>query len=247
MLRHSKTSNPEDFEKQKSQINTIQWQFFSSSFHVTPKALEVRPGFDNFFFNNLLYIDNAVSKPEELINHFELFDKQNKAKGFHIFSHGRPGELFVNGSWLNWEEIVIWLNLITDLKYDQLKIYGCNFAKGEKEKQAVSYLEAALGVAVAASDDITGIDGDWDLEVGSSNTSMCVENYMFNLQDFDGDGVNDCDDLDDDNDGILDVNERNCGSSNAGSFSWSTLGMNDQDGISNGTVLALGLNIMTYT
>jgi hypothetical protein len=79
---------------------------------------------------------------------------------YHLFSHGRPGELFLDDQWRNAHQIVEWVrdNDILQDKSD-LNIYGCEFAKGEKGKEAVSFLETALGISIAASDDLTGKDG----------------------------------------------------------------------------------------
>ncbi len=108
---------------------------------------------------------------------------QDAGSAFHLFSHGRSGELLIEGLWKNPTQIKSWLlekNFTFQNK--QLNIYSCNFAKGEKGEAAVSYLESALGVSVAASNDITGKDGDWELEVGHSYSVIQVENYSYSLQ-----------------------------------------------------------------
>ena len=47
---------------------------------------------------------------------------------------------------------------------------------------SVVYLEEVLGISVAASDDITGIGGDWDLEVGTGYEALQFPDYQRNLQ-----------------------------------------------------------------
>jgi hypothetical protein len=138
---------------------------------------------------------------------------ENADKSLHLFSHGRPGELFINGKWLQKEAIALFVNSNFSKRTvhgSQLNIYGCNFAQGEKGKNTITYLEKATGLKIAASTNITGADGDWILEVG--NIDFTLTGYAYNLQcvngtDCDGDGVNDDSDLDDDNDGILDNDE----------------------------------------
>ena len=86
---------------------------------------------------------------------------------FELFSHGRSGELFIGGQWLDAPSIVEWWHEQgVDPQIDQLNIYGCNFASGELGRAAHAYLEDALCLSVSASDDITGASGDWILEVG---------------------------------------------------------------------------------
>jgi len=160
------------------------------------------------------FVDNLVQDPQTLIS--SVVQNNMGAGVFHLFSHGRSGELLINGNWLNAKQIAKWYtNQQLSKQTKHLNIYGCNFAKGEKGKKAVSYLEAALGVAIAASDDITGKDGDWDLEIGNPKHTIRKVDYQYNLQctglpgDCDGDGILDDVDLDDDNDGISDIDE--CG------------------------------------
>jgi hypothetical protein len=136
-----------------------------------------------------------------------------KNNTFHLFSHGKAGELFLNGKWLNSKQLVQWFTAKEFLQgTTNLNIYGCEFAKGEKGLAAVKYLETELGVLIAASINVTGKDGDWFLEMGNVSLQE-FQTYQGNLQctgpvgDCDGDGVPDVSDLDDDNDGILDSEE----------------------------------------
>ena len=101
---------------------------------------------------------------------------------FQLFSHGRSGELFINGQWLGKEAIVHFLGSHLSLLTSHINIYGCNFAQGQKGKAAVAYLEKELGISVSASTNITGIDGDWNLEVGKTNNVIALPNYQGNLQ-----------------------------------------------------------------
>ena len=158
---------------------------------------------------SVVYIESSLEQKEQL---WEALLKEN-LPGFHLFSHGRPGELFIEGEWKNPVEIVDWLNNqeIWEGK-SALYLYGCEFAKGEKGRKAVEFLKNSLHISVAASNDLTGKDGDWDLEIGNLSGSLSFPSYPFTLQDTDGDGVNDSSDLDDDNDGITDIRELPSGS-----------------------------------
>ena len=135
---------------------------------------------------------------------------------FHLFSHGRPGMLLIDGEWVGAQQIAKCLAANESLKgKTTLNIYGCYFAQGKKGTQAVSYLEKELGISVAASTNATGKDGDWVLETQNKDFSTRLGAYPYTLQctgpagDCDGDGEPDTTDLDDDNDGILDTVEAN--------------------------------------
>ncbi len=164
------------------------------------------------------HIEKDIAKKHILLAALKN-DANKKGTVFHLFSHGRSGELRINGKWLNAAEIATYL--IREIKlqkttFKTLHIYGCEFAKGYKGKQAVAYLEKTLGITVAASTNITGVSGDWVLEVGNSSF-LGMANYPYDLQcanqgvagnqDYDCDGVVNSDDVDDDNDGILDAVE----------------------------------------
>lgn len=101
---------------------------------------------------------------------------------FHLFSHGKPGELFIEGQWKNARQVAEWLVDTHKLKdKSQLNVYGCEFAKGKKGRIAISYLQKKLAISVAGSDDTTGIDGDWELEVGTPKNTIEIHDYMANL------------------------------------------------------------------
>ena len=124
------------------------------------------------------YIETDVAKRAGLVNSISV---ENST--YHLLTHGQPGTLLIEGQWKNAWEIAAWIQnkqLLKDKSH--LNIYGCNFAQGEKGQQAVSVLETTLAVSIAASDDITGVDGDWDLEVGDARNAIVFETYEYNLQ-----------------------------------------------------------------
>ncbi len=102
---------------------------------------------------------------------------------FHLISHGRPGELFIDGEWLDAQGIANWLRANAFLKgKEYLNIYGCEFGKGQQGALAVAVLQDALCINIAASDDLTGYGGDWDLEIGLSPEIFCAPNWAGTLQ-----------------------------------------------------------------
>ncbi|MCB9261801.1 MAG: DUF4347 domain-containing protein [Flavobacteriales bacterium] len=130
---------------------------------------------------NNVFIDGKLENLK--VPDSECIDKQV----FHLFSHGRPGELLVNGQWMDAHQIAEFLQPQVK-KSTHINIYGCEFGKGKVGREAVTYLEKTLGISVAASDDITGVDGDWDLEVGNGNADILkLVSYQGNLQDACGD------------------------------------------------------------
>ena len=130
-----------------------------------------------------VYIERSVENPLLIESGLVDFDHDDV---YHLFTHGKSGELLIEGQWLSNESLASFIQTKISANTTHINIYGCNFAKGKKGKQAVSYLEAALGVSIAASDDITGVDGDWDLEFGTARHAISLSNYAYNLQETSG-------------------------------------------------------------
>jgi len=102
---------------------------------------------------------------------------------YHLFSHGKPGHLFIENKWLDVEAIIDWLEANVQVnKFSYLNIYGCSFGTGAAGLEAVNAIESSLHIVVSASDDLTGFDGDWNLEVGRSYSLTGMEEYKGNLQ-----------------------------------------------------------------
>ncbi|KLT68779.1 DUF4347 domain-containing protein, partial [Flavobacterium sp. ABG] len=171
----------------------------------------ILPGFESSFRNEdeKSYIDKSVQD----LSLYDISKNNTASTVYNLVTHGKSGALYIENKWRSKEEIALWMLQNIDFsKINHINIYGCEFAKGREGKAAVRFLEHALGITVAASNNITGKNGDWNLEVGKPVQALSFKEYKHNLQyapgnDFDGDGVINSVDLDDDNDGILDALE----------------------------------------
>ncbi|MCF0055207.1 DUF4347 domain-containing protein [Dyadobacter sp. CY356] len=157
----------------------------------------------------LHHIDDQVKGKRHILEAL----KNAQTGTLHFISHGRAGQLLVDGQWLDASKLAVLLGekIKKDPAIRHINIYGCEYGKGSEGQAAVAYLQKTLKVGIAASDNMTGQGGDWRLEVGSPGSHpLTPVHYPFNLQsdtDFDHDGITDTLDLDDDNDGILDSEE----------------------------------------
>lgn len=135
-------------------------------------------------------VSMLVASPANRINYYidhEVKDLtgdvvSSSGEVFHLFAHGRPGALQVDGAWLSGDLLVKWLEEKEVSSFKHLNVYGCSFGAGEAGQAAVALLEARLGLTVAASDDITGASGDWELEVGTARESVNLKGYAYDLQ-----------------------------------------------------------------
>ncbi|HMT54977.1 MAG TPA: DUF4347 domain-containing protein, partial [Saprospiraceae bacterium] len=119
--------------------------------------------------SSTIYVDSSVKDFPQITNSADNV--------LQFVSHGRPGELLIDGAWKNAQEIAAFIKPLIDQengKISHVNIYACNFARGAIGEDAVSTLRSTLGVSIAASNDITGRDGNWTLEVGQPLAAFAV-------------------------------------------------------------------------
>ena len=170
------------------------------------------------FDNNVevVLIDSTGDGVEQIAS---VLSDRADIDAIHIISHGRSGTLDLGSTKLTEASIAgkhaDEMTVIRDAlsQNGDILIYGCNFGQYSRGTNAVEALATATGADVAASNDLTGaqaLSGDWDLEVkaGSVETdAIAAAAFAGVLADSDGDLIDDSVDDDDDNDGILDVDE----------------------------------------
>lgn len=96
--------------------------------------------------------------------------KYNNLESVQIFSHGSEGQLQLGDALLSaatveryGESLRQWSSALS--AEADVMIYGCNLAAGESGLSLIDRLGELTGADVAASDDVTGVEGDWQLEV----------------------------------------------------------------------------------
>ncbi|MBN7818750.1 Ig-like domain-containing protein [Bowmanella yangjiangensis] len=113
-----------------------------------------------------------------------------------IVAHGEAGKLLLGNSWLTANELeqqhALLQGLSTYLTADaDIQLLACNTGQGQAGRQFVDTLAGLTGRTVAASDDITGSSGDWELEISSSSrqttaalSPQAMQNYPYDLATF---------------------------------------------------------------
>ncbi|GAA6142841.1 Ig-like domain-containing protein [Hydrogenophaga sp. 5NK40-0174] len=148
-----------------------------------------------------------------------LLEGRSDIDAIHIVSHGAIGQVALGNAVLNMRTVsgeyadeLAAIGSALSASGDIL-LYGCDVAADANGVSMVDALAQATGADVAASDDSTGITGDWALEYrsGTAVDTAAIDATGWNgtlvAGDFDNDGVIDSADIDDDNDGIIDANE----------------------------------------
>lgn len=137
--------------------------------------------------DNLVFVDATVAGYETLIDAVNpkanadviVFDSLQKitqtlanytdVSSVHIVSHGTEGEVQLGSTTLNREtlgqyaqELESWANTLADDA--DILWYGCNIAGSSDGLAFVDSLSELTDADIAVSTDLTGADGDWDLE-----------------------------------------------------------------------------------
>jgi len=154
----------------------------------------------------VVFIDAAVKDKETLIEGIKdgidvyILDDESDAltqiadilktyddiDGLHIISHGGVGSLnFATGvvDETNLDTFQDSLDLIaSSLSEDgDILLYGCNVASNGEGQSFIDEFANITSADVAASDDVTGLGGDWDLE----KTAGLIETITIDANDYD--------------------------------------------------------------
>ena len=118
----------------------------------------------------------------------EFLDAQDSNySAIHFIVHGYKDEMTINGEVIDNDSFdsADWKAVGQHLTSDgDILLYGCHSAATENGVALVDRIAEASGADVAASDDMTGLSGDWELEYtnGEINTAaISCDAYDYNL------------------------------------------------------------------
>ncbi len=163
----------------------------------------------NIRTKQFVFIDSAVDDIEVLIESFDdntevyiiqsdvdgfkemqniLADEKN-IDGIHVIGHGSIGQIAFGDATLNSETLNEYAQTFKDIGASlsadgDILFYGCNIAADESGEILIKQIAEITDADVAASDDVTGKGGDWDLEkhTGIIETkNIDVANYDYSL------------------------------------------------------------------
>ncbi len=118
--------------------------------------------------------DSTQDSAADIIAEVTLWAEENQQKidSLSIISHGDDGQFQLGNEDITAESIGehtdVWEQLGDALDENaNIYLYGCETGQGEQGQVLLDALADAAHADVFASDDITGSDGDWDLEAAS--------------------------------------------------------------------------------
>ncbi|WP_448648992.1 Ig-like domain-containing protein [Pseudomonas corrugata] len=104
----------------------------------------------------------------------DYLDTHQGVSSVQIIAHGNAGDLWLGNAYLSADNVQARAEVLAQIGQDMnaggdILIYGCYTAQGERGLELVDSLAQLTGRDVAASNDRTGLGGDWDLEIATGN------------------------------------------------------------------------------
>ena len=137
----------------------------------------------------IIFIDSTVEDIETLINSFDnntevhviqsdqdgfvtmqnILSSQENIDAVHVIGHGSVGQIAFGTAVLNSDTLNAYENILQEIgtslsENGDILFYGCNVAADQSGEILIKQIAEITEADVAASDDITGKGGDWDLE-----------------------------------------------------------------------------------
>ena len=138
---------------------------------------------------NIVFIDSAVEDYETITSSFkentefylinsnedgfkrinEILKDRKNIDALHLIGHGSAGQILFGNAFLNNETIDNYKSTLTSIGQSlttsgDILFYGCNVASTEQGEILIKKISEITKADIAASDDITGKGGDWELE-----------------------------------------------------------------------------------
>ncbi len=163
----------------------------------------------NAKLRQFIFIDSTVEDIETLINSFDkntevhviqsdqdgfvtmqnILSSQENIDAVHVIGHGSIGQIAFGTAVLNSDTLNAYENILQEIgtslsENGDILFYGCNVAADLSGEILIKQIAEITDADVAASDDVTGKGGDWDLEkhTGIIETkNIDVENYDYSL------------------------------------------------------------------
>ncbi|MBR7748505.1 DUF4347 domain-containing protein, partial [Undibacterium baiyunense] len=137
----------------------------------------------------LVYITPSGEGLQQIAQHLsgKLVDS------IQLISHGNAGDMWLGSSYLNQQNLNNSATTLAQIGQSirpggDILLYSCDLAQGESGLQFIQSFAHLTGADVAASDDQTGVGGDWELEITTGKidaptiiTSEAQANYPYSL------------------------------------------------------------------
>ncbi|MGE7955740.1 Ig-like domain-containing protein [Pseudomonas sp. NPDC089530] len=123
----------------------------------------------------------------------DYLEQHQGVSSVQIIAHGNAGDLWLGDSYLSADNVQARAAVLADIGKEMnaggdILIYGCYTAEGERGLSFVESLAQLTGRDVAASNDRTGVGGDWELEIATGTiesanvlSTQAMHDYQWGL------------------------------------------------------------------
>ncbi|PHH41797.1 Ig-like domain-containing protein [Pseudomonas putida] len=123
----------------------------------------------------------------------DYLDQHSGVSSVQIIAHGNAGDLWLGNSYLSADNVAQRSAVLAEIGKDMnvggdILIYGCYTAEGDRGLSFVDSLAQLTGRDVAASNNRTGVGGDWDLEIATGRiesanvlSTLSMSEYQWGL------------------------------------------------------------------
>ncbi len=123
----------------------------------------------------------------------DYLDQHSGVSSVQIIAHGNAGDLWLGNSYLSADNVAQRSAVLAEIGKDMnvggdILIYGCYTAEGDRGLSFVDSLAQLTGRDVAASNNRTGVGGDWDLEIATGKiesanvlSTLSMSEYQWGL------------------------------------------------------------------
>ena len=105
-----------------------------------------------------------------------ILSSQENISAVHVIGHGSVGQIAFGTAVLNNDTLNAYENILQEIgtslsENGDILFYGCNVAADQSGEILIKQIADITDADVAASDDVTGKGGDWDLEKHTGTVS----------------------------------------------------------------------------
>lgn len=126
------------------------------------------------FNTEVVLLDTATNGLQQIADYLSGYSNLDAV---HIVSHGAPAALQLGDTFLTLANLEDYRMVLSQVGRSlspggDILLWGCNVAQGIAGGQFIQELATLTGAAIAASEDVSGLDGDWVLEKSAGNVAQ---------------------------------------------------------------------------
>lgn len=137
-------------------------------------------------YQDILFLQEGNDPFVQMLNYLKEYQNISFTT-LHIISYGDKGRIIFDEKVINTENFNVqeWQGISAYLSPEaNILLYGCNIAGNTEGKVLISQIAKATNRGIAASTDLTGFGGNWELEYSLGKITsdhITIDNYSYHL------------------------------------------------------------------